>query len=60
MGLLDNKIEEGHDSCLCPLCDDAIVDGESHMVVIAHMCKYIVHKACYIELAAAEDIEGEL
>ena len=41
-----DKIEEGHGSCLCPLCDNEIEAFDTFKVVTAHGSKYLVHSVC--------------
>lgn len=55
---LETEIEEGHGGCVCPLCDDAVLKHDAHVVVIAHGCKYIVHDAC-VALLEQEDEDDE-
>jgi hypothetical protein len=57
---LETEVDEGHGGCVCPLCDNAVMKWEPHEVVVAHGCKYIVHKDCVVQLdRETEDEEDD-
>lgn len=45
-GDYSDKIETGHPSCCCPLCDDEISEFDSAHIVTAHGSQYLVHTSC--------------
>lgn len=54
---LSDRIEEGHGSCLCPLCDDEISVFDVSVIVEAHGALYLIHKNCIHDVAEEEEDE---
>lgn len=47
MKKLDDVIEEGHPSCLCALCDTAMMESDQVKIVYAHGNAHLVHFDCW-------------